>query len=234
MALALKSHVGNYSSGAVGETVTVTTAADTAVGDVLLCLHAKDYYTATTSMTTPTGTAGTWTQRAFRDTGTNYAKIKAWTRTVTVAGAQTVTIPAPDDAARCNVVLVLSECDDTDPIPVNAGGGSTANSATLTSPTVTPPVAGSLLVVAYMTGGRLFANSNITPNGTGPVTELIELDTGYSTMSVGTLALPGTGATGAKTAACSPSDAYASLSLIVRPGAPVASGPEPGRALLAA
>jgi hypothetical protein len=67
-----------------------TLAAGSAVGDLLVLIHANDWYAAT-NLTTPTGTAAsTWTLQDTFDGGTNQSHIKIWTAPVTTAGAQTV------------------------------------------------------------------------------------------------------------------------------------------------
>lgn len=69
---------------------TLTLAAGSAVGDLLVLVQANDFYTLATLLT-PTGTAASaWTARTTFDGGSNLPHVKVWTAPVTTAGAQTV------------------------------------------------------------------------------------------------------------------------------------------------
>src|SRR4051812_43797862 len=85
--------VGSGSGG-----LSVTTGAGTAVDDVLLTIQGSDYYDGA-NLVSPSGTAGVWTEvpGGYASLGVNNSHVKAWTRRVTVAGAQLVTVTPIND-----------------------------------------------------------------------------------------------------------------------------------------
>lgn len=134
------------SGGASNVNVTLTTAATTAVDDLLVVFHGNNFYTAA-GLTTPTGTAGTWTLRATGDNGTNSAHMKIWTRLVTVAGAQTVTVAQAIDEEHTVSLFVVSGVDTAgfiDGVAASSGAASVSHVA----PTVTTGTPNPLLLVA--------------------------------------------------------------------------------------
>ena len=198
--------------------LTLVTGSGTAVGDLLVCIHGIDWYDSA-GMTTPTGTAGTWTQQAFADCGTNAPKVKVWTRKVTVAGVQTVTVPNVSDAGLFHFLYVVKDAAEVDSasqqISVTQVGSAQA-------PSLTTSGQYRLLICAWLSDSS--GPVEMTPPGS--MTEMSELDAGqFSTMSTATEVVQSQGATGTRSATLSANRAFAAVAIAVHAvPAPVSTG----------
>lgn len=194
------------SGNASGASATATTTSNVAVGDLLVCFFGCDFYTAA-EMNAPTGTSGTWTLEATGDLGSNNPHIKIYTRKVTAAGAQTVTVNQVQDSEVYNLVYVLRN-GQTD---AAGAGGSGASTTSPVAPAVTTVNTTTLLLCGYQTGN---GQTNLTaPSGMGNV---IEVEDVFSTMASCRQDLTTAGSTGTKTGTFSTARPYASASLAVR------------------
>lgn len=201
-----------------GAPVTRNTGAGTAIGDLLVVAHGIDFYDAT--MPAPTGTAGTWTERFFADGGADQAQLKIWTRPVTVAGAQTVTVANQNDAANFLALWVVSGTDLT---VVDADGQAPSIASTsLVMPSQDLDTAPGLQLAAVLTEAAGAVNHTYTTSG---LTKDVELDAAtFSTMSAGHAALSSSGATGTRTVTSSASRKYGFAGIVVRAGASANEG----------
>lgn len=202
-----------------GTPATVTTGAGTQIGDVLLTFHGSDYYTAA-DMTTPTGTAGTWTQRALGDLGSLNSHVKAWTRKVTASGAQTVTV-SPNDEECWNTTYVIAGADADDPVDAAAGFNSSATSTSHTAPSISPATSDALLVCCWLT--ELFRLVNYSTISS-PLTKQNE-DDNLSTLATGSGALSASGATGTKTLTSDTNSHWVSISIAIKAPSAAANPP---------
>jgi hypothetical protein len=111
-------------SGSATTAVTLTTATGTQVGDQLVCIRMTDAFTNSASLTAPTGTAGTWAQQGADITATDNApRVRVWTRTVAVAGAQTVTCSSTTKANHV-VLYVLPSGRAVNSVTTSFGTGT--------------------------------------------------------------------------------------------------------------
>jgi hypothetical protein len=199
-----------------GGVVTVITGAGTQVGDVLCTIHGCDYGTLA-GMTTPTGTAGTWTEQANADLGTNTIHMKAWTRTVTTGGAQTVTVPDQGfGEENFQFTYVLAGVSVIDGV----NGATSASGINADAPSVSPTGADDLLICAWFT-----ANNVVNFTAPGSMTNLLEEETaGFVTLGTAREVLTAAGATGTRTAVSSPAcSGFTGVSLAFK-GAAAAAG----------
>lgn len=209
-----------------GGVVTVTTGAGTQVGDVLCCIHGCDYGTLA-GMTTPTGTAGTWTEQANADLGANTIHMKAWTRTVTAGGAQTVTVPDQGfGEENFQFTYVLAGVTSID----GAAGTTSASGTNADAPSVSPTGADDLLICAWFT-----ANNVVNFTFPGTMTNGLEEETaGFVTLATAREVLTAAGATGTRTAVSSPAcSGFTGVSLAFKGSAAAAGAslpPSPYRA----
>jgi hypothetical protein len=107
--------LSNSAYSGTSSSTTVTTGSGTAVGDLLVAFCGMPFndvgVTPTSLPGTPTGTAGTWTNRGSVNRQDSRPHLQIWTRPVTVGGAQTVTwdlSPATSDSSVQLIVYVLS------------------------------------------------------------------------------------------------------------------------------
>lgn len=208
-----------------GSSVTLVTGAGTAVDDLLVAWQGNDFYTAA-GLTTPTGTSGTWTLRATGDHGADNPHLKIWTRLVTVAGAQTVTIGPVSNEEVIGHVLVLSGVDTA--AFTDGAAGSDGDAAAWLAPSVSPASSDALLCCGVQ-GGEL--------SGAGPITHPSGMtertDTNAASVCCGstaTLALTSSGATGTKSFTPPSSAAYASASIAIKGASDSYAGPYTGPA----
>lgn len=192
------------SLGATTATTTVTTAAGTLVDDWLIAFH-QTANRAATELSSPTGTAGTWTQIGSLIEsavgGAPGVRMEAWRRRVTVGGAQTVTTSS-GTAGQTNslIVLVIAGADLTNPIDgtpaVNSGVGGTSE---VVGPT-TPVGSDSLLVGTWgVHGTNAGSGTGLVPPGT--MTQQTETNVSANNAHMtATQALVAAGATGTRTA----------------------------------
>lgn len=170
MAISIKSVAVGTTDGS-SATVSVTSAETiaTAVGDLVVVIHANNFFTLTT-MGTPSATGSpTFTHIADSDGGTNNAHVKAWWYVANTAGAQTVTVTETGTAneEKALVAYVLGSADTTSPVdgtPAARFGTSTTETAPVCG-SVTTSQAGSLLLHALCDGGGNASTSYTPPSG---------------------------------------------------------------------
>jgi hypothetical protein len=202
------------SGGASGANVTLTTAQGTEVGMVLVCFFGNNFGTAA-NMPALTGTAGTWTLEATGDNGTDSAHLKVFTRPVTVAGPQTVTVAPNVGEEVWQHLYVIGGADLTDPSD-DAAGGNGASSVSQVAPSVTPTTAAPLLLCAAQS-----AVGTATYTAPPGMVERTDLNTpGFGAGTTAAQVLGGAGATGTRMFTASVAQPYATVSIAVRPVAP--------------
>jgi hypothetical protein len=208
------------SGGASGASVTLVTAAGTKAGHVLYCFHGNNHYTAA-EMTTPTGTAGTWTLETTADGGANGPHMKLWRRVVTVDGPQTVTVAPALDEEIWSHLFVIDGADTTNPTDIadnNSGAASTSHVA----PSLTPTSPYPLMLSAVQGDG---AQATYTPPP--GMDEQTDFNTpGFGAGATARQVLPATNvATGTRTFISTVSQTFASISVAIRAaGEPAAGG----------
>lgn len=222
-------------------TTSVTTRSDTPAGAFLVAFVGGDYITTNGSLPTPGGTAGTWNPETVRTNdsgGANRPAAAAFSRTVTAAGAQTVsaTLSGAGDSAVHLVVFVLVGQDGSAPVSGASSVYLSTDSAGAAAPSVTGKAGGILLCAWQSSYGASStqANQGHTPPASMTGAVITPVADG-SVLDAAREALTADGATGTRTAAKRSSTARPTraVSVAVAP-APAATGPEPGRMLLAA
>lgn len=186
---------------------------------MLICIHGTDFRTFV-DMTTPTGTAGTWTEQILADHGNNQPHIKVWTRPVTVAGAQTVTTNDPGGGTGSHQALyVLVGCnaaDFIDGIAANIGDSTTAQVA----PSVSPVTSDALLICAAQSFNPDAAGYTAPPG----MTENTDTLGAFSNMATASQVLSSSGATGTKTFTFAINSNYATISAAFKAEVPPVTG----------
>lgn len=198
-------------AAATGTSMTLTTTSTTAVDDLLVLFHFYDFNTLA-DLTTPTGTAGTWTLQASGDQGNNEMHVKVWTRPVTSAGAQTVNCTSStSNGSHMPVLYVLDGSGLTLSVDGAAGSQGLASTAH-TCPSVTTVGSDNLLICGAGTSPSAAVDYTWST-----MTERSEVDVGtFSTASTATETLAASGATGTRTATSSTSQDWASASIAIR------------------
>lgn len=200
-----------------------TLAAGSAVGDLLVLIHANDWYAAT-NLTTPTGTAAsTWTLQDTFDGGTSQSHIKIWTAPVTTAGAQTV-LPngsTTDEERGAALWRIPNAVFDV------ANHANGAASASHVAPSLTPASTDEIYCCLWTNNQGA---SNATYNYTYPGGAFV----GLTERDVSTIATFGFGyepitsgvATGTRTATASTAgQAWCAAAVLVKAGAVAAAAP---------
>ena len=196
---------------AVNASVTLVTAAGTQIGDVLYCFHGNDWFTAD-GLTTPTGTAGTWTLEATGDAGSLAPHLKLWRRVVTVDGPQTVTVDRAVDEEVWQTLIVVGGADPTNPTDIAAGSNGAASTSHV-APAITPTSAYPLLLCGVQ--GAAAVASYTPPPGMDELTDFSVAGIGAHTAA--REVLPATNvSTGTRTFTSTINQAYASISVAVR------------------
>ena len=218
--------VRNTTSGSNQQgTVAVTKPSGLAVGDYLIAWHISDNDGALASMGAPSG----WSllgSSAGATGGHPYQKV--WTKVATSSDVAASTFSFTDSATNISNSVVLTAItagtyDSASPTTtVTFNNGGTTSSASHVAPSVTGVVDG-LLVTSHGTDSGGTAATYTPPSG---MTERADTNSGsgsYTALSVATLALASTAATGSKTATCTTSRPWKGSSLIVNPAAAVAA-----------
>lgn len=197
------------SANASGSWATTTTGAGTVAGDLLVCFYGCDFYLLS-DMGNISGTAGTWKLETTADAGSNLPHVKVLTRRVTVAGAQTVTVPQVSDAEVYNFTYVIQN----GAVDVAAGNASSTATTSPVAPSLTTVDPIELLLCAW----QIFAQVNFTaPSG---MTNMLESDNAFATMGSARQDLTTAGSTGTKTATITTSQSYAAASIAVKTAFP--------------
>jgi hypothetical protein len=195
----------------VAGSMTMTTAAGTAAGDLLVLFHFYDYNDVT-DMLTPTG-GGTWTLQATGDGGFNIMHLKIWTRPVTSGGAQTVTVNSTTtDASHMPQLFVLNGSQLALSVDGAAGSNGAAGTAHV-APAVSPTGSKDLLLCGTGTSPNAAADYT-APAGMVKEAE-VDADI-YSTAATYSLGLTAAGSTGTKTATSTTSQEWCSGSIVIQ------------------
>lgn len=207
-----------------GGTLTMTAPSATAIGDLFVVCHFYDYHTAA-DMLTPTAPSGSWTQRGTTaDSGSNMMHQKWWTRAVTAAGSQSVTVAStPTDATHMPVLLVFDGTGVTFSFQ-EANGATGSSSTSHVAPSVANGQTDDMLICCA--GESPFGSGTYT--WPGSMTERSDVSAGtFSSASLATEILTSNGATGTRTATCTANEVWCAGSLIVRAtsSGPVAVSP---------
>jgi hypothetical protein len=206
---------------APGTAPSVSTGVGTAVGDLLVAFYADDYGTLAQAASTPGGTSGTWTTVTRQEVNPGSSTRGhgcLWTRSVTTAGAQTVSAGSANAEAGCALyVYVVTGADLSSPLDAWQAawsGASTFTAHTIPSLTSERPN-GLLLAFSLADCNASGANINYTvPSG---MTADVELEpTLYMTTRAARLALGAPGTTGDKTFTSSAARQYLSIGAIVQ------------------
>jgi hypothetical protein len=209
----------------------ITTAAGTQAGDLLVAAFGNNYYSGA-SMVPPTGTAGTWADRAFGDAGTNTAHLRLYTRQVTSGGAQTVTVAPVTNEEVYLFVYVIRDWSAVD------DATATASATQTVSPVASSAVAVGVddLLLCFWQTGAPHGGPTVSAVGGGMTDLLSERDPAgpFSVLATARQVLAASGATGTRTATISAASQYAGASIVIAGtsgGTPVAAT---GRAAAAA
>lgn len=194
------SNTGNPISG------TLTTTRQPNTGDLLVILHANDYY-GLSNMPTPTvggSTSGvTAVTNGAGDAGDPNAHVKAYTYAVGSTGDLTVAVTetGSGDEEKILVVYVLSGADTASPIDGGAAGAAGTASGTAQASFVltgvTPSGSDAYLIYHVNSGGGSAGGTPYTPPS--GFTEQYDTATGGVSYCGGTKQLAVSGATGSQT-----------------------------------
>lgn len=175
----------------------VNLGAGTAVGDVIYCFQTENFDTLA-EMTSPVlGTGGTWTKQAEVDKGSDLPHMQLWTISMTVGGANTVTVNDEGDPSEVYQITYVISGVGT----INDGFATRvepSSGTTLVIPSLTPGGSDDLLLAAY------YAHPSAT-NWTipGTMTNGTEEETaGFGTMGSAREVLASNSATGTRTFTC--------------------------------
>lgn len=167
-----------------------STGAGTQVGDVLAVFHFAHYYSAA-DMGEPSGTSGAWTLQETADGQS--PTLKLWTRTVSVAGAQTIILPRVEYAQHGGAIYVLSGTSELNIEDTNSANGDTTSGHT--TPSVVATSTGALCLRAVGTRGGN-GNSYTWPTSTERTDRNAGSGTGGGVWSTASRVLSAAGATG--------------------------------------
>lgn len=212
------------STPATASAAVVTKPSGVVSGDLLVCVHTSDISGTFAAMTAPAG----WTL-LDQSSQTSAGFMKIWTRVAGGSEGASYTFNDDTDADSCVSMIAVQTgtYDTTTPISDYAFGGSNTASVSHPAPSVTG-IAGALLITAHFGGSN--ANATLTYTPPSGMSERFENSASrWVVMGTNTLDLAAGGATGTKTATCSASRAYITVSLVV---APVPSATAPTRLFL--
>jgi hypothetical protein len=200
--------------------LTLTGSQQPQSGDVLLIVHANDFY-ALSNMPTPTvggsSTGVTAVTNGSADGGSNGAHAIAYTFNVGSTGDLTVAVTETGsaDEEKALVVYVLSGVDTGTPVDV-AGNATNTGATTHICPSVSPTSSDAYLICHTNPGGGAAPASYTHPSG---MTETLDTVSGGLALGGAILQLSASGATGSKTFTPSNSvTASANLSIAVKTG----------------
>ncbi|WP_030431957.1 phage distal tail protein [Allokutzneria albata] len=206
MAVVVRSENSDIADGTA--TLTVTTPAGTAVGDVLVAFVFADHDGTAEAITAPEG----WQQAGGDGFQGGAAFGKVFVRAVTSAEPSAHTFGVPPPSSCVAHVLCVSGADTTSPVDVIAWGGSSSASTSQVAPEISPARPETLLLCGW---AGVAGASSYTPPGT--MIEVADTPTPYLFAAVARQALVASGATGTRTATASSSTAYLSVSVSVSP-----------------
>ncbi|TMR11747.1 hypothetical protein ETD86_34835 [Nonomuraea turkmeniaca] len=212
-----------------GAAASVTTGAGTQVGDLLVAAFGNNYFDGA-GMAAPTGTAGTWTQKAYGDAGINTAHLRLYTREVTSGGAQTVTVSPVSSEEVYLFVHVLRGWSAVDDAQSNASATQTTSPV---APSATATGVDDLLLCFWQTGaphgGPTFTAA---PSGMTDLQQVADPAGPFSRLGTARQTLAASGATGTRTATINSASQYAACSIVIAGASSGAAGS--GRTTLAA
>lgn len=186
--------------------------------DVLVIIHANDFY-ALTNMATPTvgGSSTGVTSIADADKGTNQGHFKSWYYIVGSTGDLTVssTETGSADEEKALAVYVLSGVDTASPIDGSAATStSTSDDPTPVAPSVSPTSTDAFLI-CHTNSGPQNTGAYTHPSG---MTETYDFVVNSSALGMGgaILQLSASGATGTKSFSTAGSNSWLTLSVAMK------------------
>lgn len=218
MAIAIRSITTNTNSGS-STTIAVTTSESpsaTQVGDLVIVVHANDYFTLA-DMPTPTATGSpTLTSIVNADAGSLTAHIKTWYYYANTAGAQTVSVTESGlaDEEKSLAVYVLSGAAASSPI--DGTPASNVNASAVTSQVcnaVTTTNADSYVITAIGSGGGAASSAYAPP---GDITEQYDIRVGGGSWCGGIKQLSASGSTGTFTWTATGASPYAAVTFAIK------------------
>lgn len=208
--------VAEQQSAAANAALTFTTAAGSAVGDLLVVIFGNNF-SSLADLATPTGTAAsTWTLRDSFDGGANQSHIKVFTAPVTTAGARTVICTdATGDEAGAGLWRIPGGLFDV----ANHSNGTA--SASHVAPSLTPSSTDDIYCCLWTGNDQGNGSFNYTYPGS-PFVGLTERDVGTSaTFGFGYEPITSGVATGTRTATANPAThPWCSAAVLIKASAP--------------
>ena len=185
MAIAIRGSTPAIAHGAADpQSVTLTGTRQPQTDDLLVIIHANDFY-ALSNMPTPTvgGSTTGVTTIVDSDSGTNDAHAKCWRYVVPSTGDLTVAVDETGaaDEDKALIVYVLSGADTANPIDAS-GQQVDTGSTTHICPSVSPPSSDAFLICHTNTGTGAATSSYTQPSG---MTETYDLVVASGGMSIG-------------------------------------------------
>lgn len=229
MAIAIRGTTPATATAAASATVSLTLngTRQPNTNDVLVIIHANDFY-ALTNMPTPTvgGSTTGVTSIADADKGTNQGHFKSWYYVVGSTGDLTVsaTETGSADEEKALAVYVLSGVDTASPIDgTPATSTSTSDDPTPVAPSVSPSSSDAFLI-CHTNSGPQNTGAYTHPSG---MTETYDFVVNGSALGMGgaTLQLSASGATGTKSFTTAGSNSWLTLSVAMKTAA-AGGGPE--------
>lgn len=201
----------------VSTSFNLVTASGTEAGDLLVLCQGHDYGTLA-EVPTPTGTSGAWTRVIAEDNGTNKSKLTVWTRPVTVAGAQTVTVSQGNADAEFWASLSVWPAGT---VVEDYGSSSTVSTSTsAVAPSVDSLGANHTLLCAWLSEWTSGSVGGYTVPGTMTLRTQEHIDSpnndSGAALTTGTQTIAVAGATGTRTATISPAQGYLAASVLLR------------------
>jgi hypothetical protein len=197
--------------GTAGNPCVPVRPAGTIEGDLLVCVHACDLNGSLAGLTAPSG----WTQIGS-GSRTDAGFMKVWRLIAGPSEPASYSFASPVGSDTSAVILDLYGQDPNAPIAVSPTFASGAAATAHPAPSVAG-VADGLLVTAHLAGTSGSSRSYTPPSG---MTEQRESKLSTSpniVLEVNTQGLTASGQTGSKSATCSASTPYVTMSLVVSP-----------------
>ena len=211
---------------AQGNTPTATPVRPTGViaPDLLLAFHGSDVDGSFAAMTAPAG----WAQIGQGPTGSGLPYLKVWQKTAT--GSEPTSYAFPDSTGANGSAVVVALYGHNTTTPISAGptfSSSTSASTAHIAPSVTG-IAGGVLLTAHLGHTNNTTRTYTPPTGMTELADPTSGDNGWIALGVNMLALAAGGATGTKTATCSGSTTWVTVSLVVQPSSGISTGVRTG------
>lgn len=198
-------------------TLTLNGARQPQTGDVLLIIHANDFYDLADMVTPTVGGSTTGVvavTNGTADEGSNLAHAKSYTYVVGSTGDLVVeeTELADANEEKGLIVYVLTGVDNGTPLDI--AGNGTGDSVSQVAPSISPISTDAYLICHTGSGAGNSAGSYTPPSG---MAETCDFDLGGAwTVGGAALQLSASGATGTKTFTAASQTHYAALSIALK------------------